>query len=780
MRRNPIKTRWLTIRSRFRLKPKKWGALILASLIIGYCLYLGAGVVNEFEQRHWDVPAAVYAAPMELHVGLELSPTELATALAQTGYQSVDTLQQPGEFRVGRNSARVWTRAFRFWDGVERSGESHVEFERGRITAMRDAGDQPVPLLRLEPLRLGSLFAVHHEDRILVGPAEIPPLLKQALIAVEDRKFEHHNGIDFAAIARAAWVNLRHREVRQGGSTLTQQLVKSYFLDGRQTLSRKAREAVMAVALEMRYDKQEILHAYVNEIYLGQQGARAIHGFGLASEFYFSKHLNELSVGEIALLVAMLKGPSFYDPRRHPARARERRDLVLTVLAQRDVIDESLADAARQQSLGVTGRDGVSSRYQPAYMDLVRKQLATDYSAGDLATQGLRVFTALDPRAQAVAERELGDGLERLETELAAASESAPGTPLEGAVVITRPQTGEVIAVVGGRSAGVDGFNRAFDAKRPVGSLIKPLVYLAALESGGYTLASPLLDEPIDVPMPNGDVWSPNNFSLESHGEVPLVRALASSYNQATVRLGLDVGVDKVADLFERLGLESAPAAYPSLLLGAVELSTYEIAQLYNSLANGGDRIALKAVRSVTDANGAQLNRYPLELIAAADADAIHQLNHALIQVVEHGTGRPARNILPRDMTVAAKTGTSDDFKDSWFAGFSNSYLTVVWVGRDDNTPVGLTGSGGALTVWAPILANLSPNTAYRPVESPTLERTWVDYGTGFATRRGCRYAVLLPMPPNADLPRQAGCGPGIGELGDRVTDWLDNLGNRQ
>ena len=826
-------TLFSAIGARFKRAPKRWSATIVVALLACYAFYLGLRVVTEFEQRHWDVPAHVFAAPQELYAGLSLTAAELSADLAQTGYQQVDELRRPGEYRLEPSGVRVWTRRFAFWDAEEPSRQLAIDFEQGRIVSIHDAAGQAVPIVRLEPMRLGSLFTQHHEDRILVEPGAMPPLLIDTLIAVEDRKFERHHGLDFAAIARAAWVNFKHREIRQGGSTLTQQLVKSYFLDSRQTLGRKLREAVMAVALELRYDKFELLHAYVNEIYLGQHGARAIHGFGLASEFYFAKRLDELSVHETALLVAIVKGPSYYDPRRQPERALARRNRVLQTLAEREVIDAETAAEASRQGLDVTARTGVTSRYQPAYMDLVRAQLAADYSPEDLATQGLRVFTSLDPSAQATAERELAEGLVRLDTRRKEAADLAQGLTsldaeredatdfdhglaelnagpddiaglaaglpqldaeqdeaadeqdaddhetLEGAVVITRPQTGEVIALAGGRNAGFDGFNRALDARRPVGSLIKPLVYLAALESGDYSLASTLDDEPIDVPLSNGDVWSPDNFSDESHGPVPMVRALADSYNQATVRLGLEVGVDKVAALFERLGLTAEPPAYPSLLLGAVELSPFEIAQLYNSLANGGDRMPLKAVRSVTDADGELLNRYPLELLPAADADAIHQLNQALVQVVERGTGKTARGLLPPDLTVAGKTGTSDDFKDSWFAGFSNEHLAVVWVGRDDNTTVELTGSSGALTIWAPIFASLTPAISYDPPSSTTLADIWLDYDSGLMTRRGCGNSVQLPVPPDAELPRRGACGLGLSELGQRVREWFGGGGSR-
>jgi penicillin-binding protein 1B len=756
----------------FKRAPKRTAASLFLVLFAAYALYLSIGVIVAFEGRRWDIPARVYAAPLELYAGIALTPDELSAALDQTGYLRVDEVRHPGEYASRENRILLRKRSFQHWDGLDPEQSAVIDFDAGRISAIRNEWNEMLPLLRLEPMRLGSLFASHHEDRILVARDDIPSLLVSALKTIEDRRFDSHVGLDFRAIARAALVNVRHGGIRQGGSTLTQQLVKSYFLDSRQTFSRKLREAIMAVALELSYDKDELLLAYVNEIYLGQQGSRAIHGFGLASEFYFSKPLPRLELHEIALLVAIVKGPSYYDPRRHEDRARERRNLVLAMLAENGVIDEPSAKAASARELGI-GQQGMLSRYQPAYMDLVRRQLAADFPLDDLATEGLRVFTNLDPRIQLLVERELASGLPRLQP-----AESDGAVPLEGAAIVTRPQSGEVVAMVGGREVEFDGFNRITDARRPIGSLVKPVVYLAALQTGDYTLASYVSDEPVEIELENGDTWSPQNFDETSHGDVPLLRALGDSYNQATVRLGMDVGVDVVAGLLHDLGLDRKPVANPSLLLGAIEMSPFEVAQVYNSLANGGFRMPLRAVRSVVDADGEPLVRYPLELLPAADTDAVQQVNHAMVQVLEHGTGRSAKALLPADLVAAGKTGTSDDFRDSWFAGFTNDHLAVVWVGNDDNEPVGLTGAAGALNIWAPVIAGIDDTHSFDPVPSPVLEFVWLDYETGLATYEGCGRSVRVALSPDSRPPRLAGCGPGLRELGIRAKRWLE--GNRQ
>jgi penicillin-binding protein 1B len=756
----------------FLRAPRRSIIVLVLSVLLIHMLFVGIGAIRQFEDRRWDVAAGVYAAPLELYAGLPLDAPGLSAVLDQLGFQQVGSVARPGQYSLEPDRVTLWTRAFQFWDKLDPAARYTVRFGDDRIRSLENAGGQRTALLRLEPMRLGSIFATHHEDRLLVEPDAIPPVLVDALKAVEDRKFDEHFGLDLAAILRAAWVNLRSGEIRQGGSTLTQQLVKSSFLDGRKTFRRKYQEAVMAIALELRYDKEALLHAYINEIYLGQQGARAIHGFGLASEFYFGKYLSQLELHETALLVALVKGPSRYDPRRHPERALQRRNLVLRTLADLEIVDAQAATDAIGRELGVTARSRVGSRYQPAYMDLVRRQLAAEYSEESIATIGLRVFTSLDPAVQMLAEKQLVESLQRLQPE------DEEAAVLEGAVVVTQPATGAVLALVGGREVAADGFNRALDAMRPVGSLIKPFVYLAALQSGEYTLANTVEDAPIEVVMENGRTWSPQNFSLESHGEVSLLQALAASYNQATVRLGLAMGVEALVETLVAFGIEERPPAFPSLLLGAVDLSPFDVAGLYSTLANDGFRTPLTAVRSVVDTRGQPLTRIVLEVDQVADPNAVHQLNRGLVEVMRRGTGQSSKAFLPEDLVVAGKTGTSDEFRDSWFAGFTGDQLAVVWIGRDDNEPTGLTGAAGALSVWAPMMAAMASTASYEPAYSADLEPVWIDYDTGLKSRRGCGNAVQILVPDGTRLGRQPGCSNVFGEIGERVRDVFDSIGN--
>jgi len=744
---------------------RRTGSIVLAALGLAFAAavlyggYLAWLVTSEFDARGWDRPAQVYAAPLELYGGRELSADELAVELLRLGYRLDDAPAAPGRFRRRGDSIELWVRAFELPGAVVPDRRVTISFGGNAVRGIEDADGAVVPIMQLDPLLIGSIFPAHGEDRLVLTPEQVPPLLTDALVAVEDRRFESHHGVDLRAIARAALVNITHGEIRQGGSTLTQQLVRAYFLTNDRTWWRKLREAFMAVALELHYDKDVLLQAYLNEVYLGQDGARAIHGFGLGSRFYFGKPLAELDLHEIALLIAEVRGPSYYDPRRNPERARERRDLVLDQMLELGIIDADAHADARRRDLDIVDAASRRQAYYTAFLDLVRRQLATDYAESDLQATGLRVYTTLDPAAQSAAESALVRELDALQPDR---------PPLEGALIVTSPHNGEVKALVGSRRTGYDGFNRALDARRQVGSLIKPVVYLAALESGRHTLASLVEDEAIDVPLDNGETWSPQNFTDEVHGTVTALRALAESFNLATVRLGLDVGLKPVAETIERLGLERSPTLYPSLLLGALELTPYEVTQVYNSIANGGFRVPLRAVRTVVDAEGRTLNRYGLSIQEAADPGAVYALNQGLVQVMERGTGRTARARLPADLVTAGKTGTSDGFRDSWFAGFSNDHLIVVWTGNDDNQPTGLTGGTGASRIWASVMSGLETRPYAAPVP-PGQELAWIDYGTGLVTDERCANAVPLAMATGDLPPKAAACGSDRVRIGSRI-----------
>jgi penicillin-binding protein 1B len=698
--------------------------------------------------------------------------SDLERELQRLQYRRVERLERPGSYREQGTRMDIALRPARFADESRPASILSVTLGPAGIESLRDSSGQDVAIVRLEPLLIGSIFPTHGEDRIVVTPQEVPPLLPAALKAVEDRNFDTHHGVDPAGIARALWVDVRAGQIEQGGSTLTQQLVKSYFLDSRRTAGRKLREAAMAVALEAHFTKADLMNAYINEIFLGQDGDRAIHGFGLASQFYFGKPLAELDLSEVALLVSIVRGPSYYDPRRHPDRARTRRDLVLKLMADQNIVKPSEAQAAARKPLGVTSR--AAGAYFPAYLDFVRRSLRRDYRNEDLTQEGLRIYTSLEPRAQEQAERALEHELDRLDR-----IRRSPGARLEGSVVVTSSQSGDVIAIVGSRNVGYDGFNRALDARRPFGSLVKPFIYLTALETGRYNAATVVQDQPVNIKLVNGKVWQPENFTRQTYGPVPVVRALAESLNLATVGVGMDVGLPKIAQTLQRFGLPRAPVEVPSMLLGAVDVSPIEAAQMYNGLANGGFRTPLRAVRAVISQDGKTIRSFPLQVTPVATPENIYQLDRMMEQVMEHGTGKPARAVLPAGLVVAGKSGTSSDLRDNWFAGFSGSHVVVVWVGYDDNRPTGFTGSSGALPVWARVMAGLGTTSWNAPMPE-SLAETWIDYATGLQVESGCSSeAVPIAVPVGTQIPMKEGCGSqgsGLSEIVRRAGEWLRDI----
>jgi penicillin-binding protein 1B len=726
--------RWLTAR---RLRTTALMALLALAL---FTLYLDFRVREEFEGRRFAMPARVYARPLELHVGLRIPPAAVERELRASGYREQWLDGESAQFRRIGDVLDIGTRAFTFWDGPQAAQRLRVVFRDDVVESLQDLDkDKEVPLARLEPLSIGGIYPAHNEDRLLVKIDVVPPHLVQALIDMEDRKFYSHIGVDPRGLARAVVSTVSGKGL-QGGSTLTQQLVKNFFLTSERKLSRKFTEIIMAVLLELHYDKQEILETYLNEIYFGQDRNRAIHGVGLASQFYFGKPVQQLSLQDAALLVGMIKGPSIYDPHRHPQEALKRRNLVLSEMKGQSSITMEQYTQARAQPITVNPKPSVGTSPHPAFIDLVRRQLQRDYDEEDIRSEGLRIFTTLDPRAQAAAESALTQRLAQLD-----GARKAGSLPLEGAVIVTNSQNGEVLALVGGRDARYQGFNRALDALRPVGSLMKPAIYLTALENSNYTLITPLDDSAFVWKSRGAPDWQPANYDKKFHGQVPLRIALANSYNTSAARLGTQLGIDKVLDTIRRLGVERELPPYASTMLGAVELTPYEVTQMYQTLASGGFRTPPRAIREVLTSDDRPLQRYALSVEQAFEAEPVYLLTEALQGVVREGTGTGLKNWLPPDIAVAGKTGTTDDLRDSWFAGFTGNQLAVVWIGYDDNRPTRFTGASGALTVWGQMLGALNPEPLVPP-QPEDVERVWIDTQNGLRADKNCPGAVELPF----------------------------------
>ena len=735
--------------------------LLTAGLAAALCLiYLDARITTTFIGKMWELPARVYARPLELFVGAKLSRENFAYELESLGYRKVSVLRNPGQMVQQGDRFDIFTRGFQFPGEREPAHRVRVDLQDGRVSALA-AGGNGLDLMRLDPVLIGGIYPSHGEDRVLVQLQDVPETLVQGLLAVEDRDFYDHWGFSFSGIARAAYSNFRSGRVVAGGSTITQQLVKNYYLTPERTLIRKLTEVVMAVLLELHFSKDEILESYINEVYLGQEGPRAIHGFALAARHYFDTPLEQLTLHQQALLVGMIKGPSLYNPLRNPQRARDRRDVVLDVMSAQGHISLEHGIIAKALPLGLNNNRQVRGSF-PAYLDLVRRQLRTEYREEDLTTLGLSIFTSFDPPLQRQVERSTTAVMDQLDS----------SGELQSATVVTRFDTGEVAAIVGGRKVRYAGFNRALDARRPAGSLLKPAVYLAALEQPrNYTLASPLSDTKVSVSEPGGGKWEPRNFDRVSHGEVLLHKALAKSYNLATARLGMDLGLDAVVDILRRLGIEGRIPEVPSLTLGAGEYSPMDMAAMYQTIAAGGFRMPLRSIRDIVDARGEPLRRYPLEYDRTVSLQAIHLLHYAMREVMREGTGRGAYRYLKDDFEVAGKTGTTNEGRDSWFAGFSGDLMAVTWIGHDDNGGTGLTGSSGALKVWAHFMARASERSlSYRMPDG--IETHWIENNKGLLTGEGCPDSRLLPFITDSEPRRSTGCKP----RKSTVVDWFQSL----
>ncbi len=760
------KVRW--IRGIWRL------GLLVAGVVFGlllpWVIYLNHVVTSEFEGRTWDLPSRVYARPLDLYPGLPLSMSNLLLELNAAGYAQASIARTPGSYALRGSAVELFRRPFQFVDGKEGPKRVLIRFKADRVSSIRDAdSDRQFDLFRLDPAEIASIYPLHRQDRVLVPLAQTPPLLITGLQAVEDRNFKHHPGVDWRGILRAMVANLKAGQAVQGGSTLTQQLVKNYFLENERTLSRKVNEAIMAILLDWHYDKGDILEAYINEVYLGQQGALAIHGFGRAATFYFGLPLNQLRADQVALLIGMVKGASLYNPRRHPERATRRRNHVLAVMGETGLLDKKQVSDARARPLDVSAKPSSQANRYHAFIDLVRAHLASDYQEDDLKTEGLKIFTTLSPWEQELTQKMVSQGL-------AALTEHGLPAGLQGAMVLADVSSGEVRAVVGDRYANRDGFNRALDARRQVGSVIKPLVYLLALEhTSDYNLMTMVEDAPLTLRQADGTEWAPANYDNVSHGPVTILEALTRSYNQATVRLGLNIGVSHLLRKLQQFGVETDAQPLPSVILGAIELTPLEVAQIYQSLAAGGYSVPLRSVTAVQTSGGKLLSRYPLRLLPQPRREAIAVLNYALTQVVENGTARRLSALLGSAWTqqrplIAGKTGTSNDRRDSWFVGYTADRLGVVWVGHDDNSPAGVTGSNAAMRVWARLFKEL-------PLQSLDLRMpdgahwVWIDASSGKLTGENCNGAVQIPFVVGSEPAASTECLRAMGH-GDEESFW--------
>lgn len=748
-------------------------------IFLSYLGYLDYTVRHEFEGKRWSVPAKVYARPLELYPGLVLNLNDFEAMLKRMNYHEHAQVSMPGSYiQDGTHSITLHTRPFKFWDKQQDDLTVQIVFAEqtiNRVVNLEEAKEEAI--IRLDPVPIGSFYPGRKEDRILLKLEQAPDLLIQGLLVTEDKDFYQHFGIAPLSILRAMWANLKAGAIVQGGSTITQQLVKNMYLSSERKLWRKINEALMALIMDYRFSKDEILEAYLNEVYLGQDRARSIHGFGLASQFYFGRDLENLQPDQIATLVALVKGPSWYDPRRSPERLIERRNLVLAKLHEQGYITKRQMLKGQEQDTNVVPRQHHAVNRYPAFLDLVRRELHKQYQDDDLTSEGLRIFTTLDIAIQDILEERITRKLNYLEKRPKVSN-------LETATIVTRRDNGEIVALAGSRNPNDSGYNRAVDAMRPVGSLIKPAVYLTALDyPDKYTVTTKVSDTNIKVKAQKGQFWRPSNYDKKQHGEVELHTALAKSYNLATVHIGMDIGIARTAKTLRNMGLDRPVDLYPSLLLGATPMTPLEITQLYQTLSSDGFITPLRAIHAVTSAEGQPLSRYPLKIKQTLDPGPTYLTNTLLQEVMRNGTGQSAYEYLPASLNLAGKTGTTNSYRDSWFAGFSGDYLSVVWIGRDDNKPTALSGSSGALQLWISLMRKI----AHKPVLlSPPddIEAVLIDSQSGLRANQFCPDAVSYPYIKGSEPKEYAPCAtiigidPKVPESVNEIKNWFQSIFN--
>lgn len=710
-----------------------FGVLVILAL---YVIYLDRKVTEVFEGDKWSLPAQVYGKPYLISPDKTLSLDVLEKRLQRLGYQAVTVVKGPGQYRKDSERLEVYRRQFHYFDGSYPALQLLVHVEDGKVDRLETAARKPLKQARLEPELIARLDTGNGENREFWPLKNMPELLQKTLLLVEDRNFYEHFGVNPFAILRAFYTNLKAGRTVQGGSTLTQQLAKNMYLSREQSLIRKVNEALMAIILDARYSKEQLLEAYLNEVFMGQDGDAAIHGFPLAAQFYFGQPVDELSPAQIATLVGVIKGPSYYDPRRHGAQAQERRDLVLHMMQEHDLIDTQQLRQGLTAPLKLTNR-ATSRTRMPAYLEQVRREIKQMFD-NDSLNKGLRIYTYLDPHLQTAMESAVQDGVPYVERRF-------KQQQLEAAMLSVEIATGGISAMVGGKNPDFAGLNRSLDMKRNIGSLVKPAVYATALsQPTRFNLFSPLDNSGVSVKIAGEKSWQPKNYDNSTSAPVSLSYALAHSLNLPVVHLGIQLGLDNVANTMNLLGMTPPSPMYPSSLLGAIELAPYQVAQSYLTLAKNGVYEPLTSLVAVTDLDNRLLWQHKSQAKRLLDDKAIYLTNFGLQQVANKGTAKRLKQHFPY-ANIAAKTGTTDDLRDSWFAAFDQQFVSIAWVGKDNYQPAGMTGGLGAMELYIRTFKQVEIES--RSDERPAgVELRYFDEVSGQISRPGCPHLVMAPM----------------------------------
>ncbi len=685
----------------------------------------------------WEVPSILYGRPTDIRTGDHLGNLRFIERLRRLSYKTV--VGKPsvaGTWSVEPDRIRVFTRDYRIEELTHNGGPVEIGIREGRVVSIVSYAGVPLDSIHLEPEEIGRILGPRMESRRIVPLSAIPTSLQQAVLAAEDARFYSHHGIDAVGVARALLRNLREWRFAQGGSTITQQLAKNFFLSPRKTIGRKLREAELALALELRYPKKTILEMYLNKIYFGQEGARGIYGIEEAAGFYFSKRAADLTLEEAATLAGVIRSPNRYSPFRVPAAASVRRNAVLARMHQLGMIGEKEYRRASRAPVRTQARRSPAN--MGAYFaDYIQRVTEDDLGGEKLFRTGYRFYTTLDPVQQAAAEEAVAKGLTDVERTARPA-----GEPLQAALVAMDPATGEMTAMVGGRGYGETQFNRATDAKRQPGSAFKPFVLLAAMErtaegQGKTTLSTIVSGEPVTVPGPK-ETWTPSNFEGKLYGEITVRKALEESVNTATVRLALDVGLPEVLRTARAAGIRSPLFPVPSVALGSFEVTPVELAYAYATIASGGIRYDPLPLFSVTTAGGEILTAAKVRWERALDPRAAYLTGYAMEGVLDRGTAKTAKE-MGVYFPASGKTGTTDGNRDSWFVGYTPDVVCAVWVGYDSGADTGVTGAHGALRIWARFLRALYPESGPLTLQPPDgIEFAEIDPDSGFLATTAC------------------------------------------
>lgn len=720
------------------------GILAAAMLLAPYCLYLSVKIENRFSGRRWDIPSRVFSDTVILMPGQGIRLESLKEKLKALGYRDTSAKpRQKGEMRVWGSDIDIFLHDLKI-PGLERPGfPVRISFRDGTIQdIIAVVGNKNLPMIELEPEEVMLFYGDEHERRRLITLDQAPRNLINAILAAEDRHFYTHYGLDPLGMLRALFVNLLHGGIRQGGSTITQQLAKNYFLTSQRTLTRKFNEVLIALIIDAKYEKKQILEMYLNEIYLGQKGSASINGFGEAVFFYFGKQVTDLSLSECAVMAGLIKSPGQYSPFADKIACTERRDMVLKAMRDNDMITEKDLQAALAAVVR-TATYSPTNKKAPYFMDYLAQQLRDMYPPEVLNSLGLSIYTTIDMQLQSAAEQALSRGLERLEKAQPALRREEPSKQLQGAVVVIDPKNGAIKALVGGRDYAVSQFNRITQARRQPGSAFKPFVYLSALDI--CTPATILSNEPRTMTVA-GKQWEPKNYEEIPETRLTMRESLARSVNLTTIDLAMRIGLGRIITTTRLFDFSTPLTPSPSMALGSCEVIPLELARAYCAFASGGVLPVTFTLKKVVDENAIVLALRHMSARRIIMQDKAYIMNSLLRSVVTDGT---ARGLASRGITIpaAGKTGTTNDSRDGWFVGYTPDLLALVWVGFDDGESIHNTGATAAMPIWAELM-RAAPQC---------LSGSWFKPPEGVITKTICK--------ESGQLAREGGCPQQIDEV---------------